>query len=287
MTGTRSGIRLVAALAALAAGVGGWAQTQPARVTATGSRPATATASAPAVKVLQPKAFLDLAAKAKKTRDVYVKGAAIVHVGKDKPKQIEFEVWARPPAARQRVFAAFEEVRVTDGKYVYTLRKAANNRHEGRRRKLTPVNYYHALDRAAVICDAATGYADLIGSVRFDVDEPLPIFGKRYANLKWFRLAPASKPPHHLLVGTKNTQAAIDPKDGVIRILTAELADRKVRTRTTVMFKAVSHGKIDDENLKLPAVAAEAKWIDADSADGRAIAPPTHLIAPAKLKTRT
>ena len=282
--GTRNGIRLGAALAALGAGAGLWAQTKPATGPATGSRPATATASAPAVRIAQPKAFLDLAIKARKTRDVYVKGASIVHVGKDKPKQIEFEIWARPPAARQRLFAAFDEVRATDGKYVYTLRKSANGQYQGRRRKLTPVNYYHALDRAAVICDAATGYANLIDSVRFDVDERLPIFGKAYANMAWFRLAPATKPPHHLLVGTKNTQVAIYPKDGVIRILTAELADRKVRTRTTVMFKAVSHGKISDENLKLPAVAAQAKWIDADSADGRAIGPPTHLIAPAKTK---
>jgi len=201
---------------------------------------------------------------------VHVKGAAIVTGGEDgdlplELRRIDFEIWAQPPAAKLKFPPPFSEVRVTDGKFVYTLREEAGGKGMGRRRLLAPANYYHALEMAAVICDAANGYKNLTAAVKFTPIEFQSEHAKKLGPLKWFELTPVVRPTHHLLSGTRTVKVGIGPDDGLMRILVGEQDRGDKKSTVTVVFETVTKDRIAAAALKLPPAAAKAEWEDADT----------------------
>ncbi len=268
-----------AILAALAAAVlvGGSAVSQ---TSPPAEEPATTTRPAP--KIEQPASFLALAEKARKLGGVYVRGAAIAEAQKDDAppelRRIGFEMWAQPPSAKLQVAAPVEEVRVTDGQFVYAFWSPPGEQPRGRRRQLTPANYYHALETAAVLCDAANGYQNLAAGVKF-----LPIhheskYAKGLPKLEWFRAQAATEPPHHLVAQTKEVTVGIDPKDGLMRVLVARIERDKKETTVACVLEEIRRETIDAAIFRLPAAAARAQWTDAET--GGSISTPQKFIAP-------
>jgi hypothetical protein len=259
-----------------------WAQTT--RPAPPASQP-TSAASRPVVKIPQPAEFVALAAKARKIKAVYVKGAAIIETGKTttrpaKSEQVGFEIWARPPAVKLQLATPDREVRVGDGKFVYTMRRPPGAEAQGRRRRVTATNFYHSLEVAAVVCDAATGYANLAETVVFAPADGEPKYAKTMPNLKWFRLAPVTKPHHHLLKGVKAVKVGISSRDGLMRVLVGRIVRDDKEKAIAIVFQTVRRAAVKDEDLKLPAAAAQAKWTDADT--GRPVPAPRKIIAKPK-----
>lgn len=243
--------------------------------------PTATTAASPAPKIRQPEAFLELSAKAKKLKAVFVKGAAIAESDKDKDtpaelRRVEFEIWAQPPAAKLHVSTPVPETRLSDGSFVYAFRQEPP---QGRQRRLTPANYYHALEVAAVICDAAKGYENLASRVKFVPISHRSKYDGKLPALTWFQLVAASDPPHHLLKDTEDVKVGFDPKDGLARVLVGRIERDNKETTLAVVFETVRHGPIKAGVFTLPADAAKAKWIDVDRREP--IATPQKIIEPA------
>ena len=280
MRARTNGFLAGAAAAMLAAGAASQTPPEPT------AKPA---ATRPAAKIVQPREFLDLAAKARKLKSVWAQGTGRVKTTppRDLPadqKQVNFTVWAVPPAAKVVLAIGDGETRVSDGTFAYVLRKRPGAKAMGRRRRITPANLYHALDRAAVFCDAAAGYANLAAAVRFIADRPPARFATQFPKLRWFKLAAETNTPHHLLAGAEWVRVGIDPADGLMRVLVASMTkgtgDEKVHVEVSVVYAKVVCGKAAAGDLKLPPDAAKAEWIDADT--GKGMLPPAHLIAAAK-----
>lgn len=240
----------------------------------------------PAPAVTQPAEFLALAAKARQIKAVHVKGRGVV-TGEnvELPKHLKeftFEIWARPPAAKTRLDIPAQEVRLCDGKHVYTYRAKTPAGPRGRRRTITPGNFYHAIGLAAVVVDAANGYASLSKGVRFVPAAEVPEYAEKFPSLKWFQLKPvgSNEPPHHLFRETSQVKVGISAVDGLPRVLTATLSIKEPKPTSTVLFEAVQPRKIEDESLKLPPEAALAAWRDADT--GKSVSVPKALIAAKK-----
>ncbi len=242
----------------------------------------------------QPAGFLKLAEKARRLKAVHAKGAGYVESADplERPlppekKKVDFEVWVVPPAAKTSLATATGEVRVSDGHSAYTLIRKPGAPPRGRRRRITPQNFYDALDMAAVYCDAASGYANLARSVRFTPTAALPRHAKKFPALRWFQLQAVTSPPHHLVAGTEWVKMGLDPADGLVRVIAGVKVkeDRqakgekkpKVRVEISVVFEELVHGRVKKNDLKLPPAAAEAEWTDADT--GRPIPAPVRLIA--------
>ena len=235
-----------------------------------------------APKVRQPAEFVELATKAKNLKAVYIKGVAIA-AGAEKqesatqPRRVEFEIWAQPPAAKLKVPYPVGEIRVSDGTFVYAFREKAAEQAQGRRRKLVPANYYHALEVAAVVCDAATGYRNLASQAKFIPVEYESKYAKGLPPLKWFRLDAAMDPPHHLLKDTKEVYAGINPKTGLMQALVGQIERDGKESTVAVVFQTVRPGALTADTFKLPAAAAKAEWLDAEV--GRTIPAPKQAIA--------
>ena len=248
------------------------------------TRPAAAIPG-PSIQISQPPEFTKLAAKAGKLKGAYIKGAAIITGGEEgqlppELRRIDFEIWAQPPAAKLTFPPPFSEVRVTDGKFVYTLREEAGGKGKGRRRLLTSANYYHALELAAVICDAANGYKNLTTTVRFAPIDFQSQYAKKLGTLKWYELTPVVRPTHHLLTGTRTVKVGIGTDDGLMRILVGEREHKEKKSTVTVVFDTVRKDQIAASALKLPPAAAKAEWEDADTR--RLISVPKNIIEPLK-----
>ena len=281
--------RLAVAAAVLAAALAAAADSQT-------TQPAAPATTQAAVKIAQPKEFLELAAKARGLEGVHIKGrGAVTGEESELPpeyRQYTFEIWAKPPAAKTRLDVPSQEVRVCDGKHVYAYRPATADGPLGRRRKVTPANFYHAVDLAAVVLDSAAGYENLAASVKFVPTDEVAEHAKGFPGLKWFALESVAKPGsaiHHLLKGTSEVRMGISPKDGLMRVSTAKLeikVEREdgrsevVRPVSSVFFETVRAEKIRDEEFKLPAAALEAQWTDADT--GKPIPAPKEVIAEKK-----
>ena len=281
----RSMIVMLLAVGVVLVGPAG-SQTTPPAAPAIGptTQPA-ATTPGPSIEVSQPPEFTELAAKASKLKGAYVKGTAIVTGGEEgelppELRRIEFEIWAQPPAAKLTFPPPFSEVRVTDGKFVYTLREEAGGKGVGRRRLLTTANYYHALELAAVICDAANGYKNLAAAVRFAPIDFQSEHAKKLGTLKWFELIPVVRPTHHLLTGTRTVKVGIGTDDGMMRILVGEREHEEKKSTVTVVFDTLRKDQIAAAALKLPAAAAKAEWEDADTR--KLISVPKNIIEPPK-----
>jgi len=247
--------------------------------------PATLPTTAPAPRIAQPAELLALAAKARKIKGVYVKGSMIVETQKDgqppaKPNRLEFEIWVSPPHAMVKMPAPVHETRLTDGKFVYTLREAPGQTPQGRQRRLTAANYYHALEVAAVVCDAANGYKNLADAVRFTPIEHASKYAKKDVRLRWFRLDAVARPPHHLIRDVAEAKVGLHPADGLARIVTGEFQNEGGKTTVNMVFEVVKHGPIKPEQFRLPHQAAAAKWQDADLKEP--VAPPLKKIEPPK-----
>jgi hypothetical protein len=198
----------------------------------------------------------------------------------EESRRVEFEIWARPPAVKMKVAIPAEEVRVSDGEWVYTLLRRPEGDYEGRRRRLTAGNLYHALPVAAVIVDAATGYANLAASVKFVPTTADPRFEGKSPPLKWFQLEPAVLPPHHLLAGVRTVKVGIGADDGLVRALVARGEKETKGPVSIVVLETVKKAELKAEDLTLPPEAAGAKWRDRDT--DQPIAAPAKLIVPAK-----
>ena len=247
----------------------------------------------PAEQIVQPAEFIKLAAKARKLEAVYAKGAGYVETLEklEKPlpadmMKVDFEVWVVPPLAKTAL-ATSQEVRVSDGEYVYALTSRPEALLQGRRRKITPGNFYHVLDMAAVYCDAAGGYQNLTRAVKFVPIAAPAKFAKRFPDLRWFQLQAATELVHHLVEGTQWVKMGLDPDDGLARVIVGaklkqtEEAEgqpgRALQVEVSVVFDQIRQGGVKQVDLKLPAAGAKATWIDTDTS--KPIPPPSHLIA--------
>jgi len=273
-------------LAVVAAGVGvvAFALAGPAAPPTTG--PVVLPASRPVVGVAQPKQFRTLAARARTLTNVHAKGVATVDETAprrlpEELRKVAFEVWVVPPRAKFAVDIGGGEFGVSDGKAVHRLRLRPEGKGTGRRLRLTRGNLYNVLQMAAVYRDAADGYANLAGAVTFRPIEAPAEFAEEHSRLKWFALQAAADPPHHLIANAKRVRVGIDPGDGLFRVMSAEMTKKDGRTEgtvtVTVVFGSVIHGKVKAGDLKLPAAAADADWIDGDSR--KTISPPRAIIA--------
>ncbi len=247
--------------------------------------PATLPTTAPAPRIAQPIEFLALAAKARKIKGLYVKGSMIVETHKDgqppaKPNRLEFEIWVSRPNAMVKMPAPVHETRLSDGKFVYTLREAPGQAPQGRQRRLTAANYYHALEVAAVVCDAADGYRNLADAVKFTPIEHASEYAKKDVPLQWFRLDAVTRPPHHLVRDVEQVKVGMHPADGLARVLTGQFQSEGGNTTVNMVFDVVKHGPIKPEQFRLPHQAAAAKWEDADLKEP--IPPPLKKIEPPK-----
>jgi len=75
----------------------------------------------------------------------------------------------------------------------------------------------------------------------------------------------------------------ISPTDGLMRVLTATLATEKVPPPvSTVIFQSVQRVKVAADSLKLPADAAEARWVHVNGDKRQAIPTPAAVISPKK-----
>ena len=245
--------------------------------------PATTT-SAPAAGIRQPAAFKALAAKARKITSVHVKGLAIAEsTGQDddspKTTKVQFELWVRGRLTKQRLSPPLTEVRVSDGTYVYSFRRRPGSRPQGRRRRLTASNMYHALEAAAVFRDAGGGYANLAAAVKFVPVTADRTYGPKLPGLKWFRLSARTRPPHHLLRGVKEVRIGLSPKDGLARAVVGRSEREGRKTTMVVLFQVVQAGGAAGEDFRLPPEALRAQWMDVDGEEPRPIPPPRQVIA--------
>ncbi|HET6428716.1 MAG TPA: hypothetical protein VM389_06025 [Phycisphaerae bacterium] len=248
--------------------------------------PATGPMTFPA-PVPQTKAFADLAAKAARIGPIHAVGrwelAVPAREGRKARKDVfAFEVWAAPPRMKAWVDAPSRLTRVSDGKFVYTYAHEPGQAVEARRRALSESNVYQAAGVGGPVLDAAKGYPSLARSARFTpIEEPADC-AKDFAGLKWFRLDPLTKPPHHLLVGTSKVIVGISPADGLMRVMVADLANKEQPPDiSSVFFEKVEPRQIKPDEMMLPSEAANTQWVDTDN-NKEPIPAPTDLIAPKK-----
>ena len=102
-------------------------------------------------QIAQPGEFVELATRACRLKAVYAKGAGYVETSEEleKPlppemKKMAFEVWVVPPLAKTAMPAP-QQVRVSDGKCVYTLVRGPKATLYGRKRRITPTNFYSSI----------------------------------------------------------------------------------------------------------------------------------------------
>ena len=249
------------------------------------TRPAASTTTAPAA-IAQPAELTQLALKARKLKSLYIKGKVLITsspVQKLPPhlREAAFEIWARPPLVKTSLEIPSKQVRLCDGRYVYTFWGRLGQQPLGRRRRVKPGNFYDAVDLGAVAVDAANGYANLAASVRFVPTAPPAKHAATHPELKWFRLEPVVSPPHHLLRKTSEVVLGISPADGMVRVMVGRgKAKGGVVPTTTVLFEKVVPRKLKPEELKLPPAAAEVQWFDGDTR--RSISVPQAVIAARK-----
>ena len=275
-----STLRVVVAVA-LASLLAGSAATQVVPTTLPVEIPSTR----PVFRVKQSAEFLALAARARTMKNVHARGqGAVETIMPDKLpedlQKVDFQIWITPPAAKVDIKLNAGEIGISDGKHFYKLKLRPEGKPIGRRRRISADNYYRTLDMASVYCDAATGYSNLAAKVRFN-SVPAPArFAKEYGTLKWFALEPVTKPVHHLLSAAKAAYMAIEPSDGLARVMVCELAMKTKEgeeiVTVVVRFKDVVHGKVRRDDLKLPPIATDALWFDADT--GTPIDAPKRLI---------
>ena len=250
------------------------------------TRPAAETATAPAASIAQPAELIQLALKARKLKSVYIKGRVLITSSPEQKlpphlREAAFEIWARPPVVKTSLDVPSRQVRVCDGRYVYTYWLQAGKTPRGRRRKVTAANFYDAIDLGAVAADAANGYANLTSSVRFVAAAPPEGHAGKHGALKWFRLEAVVKPPHHLLRKTTEVILGISPADGLVRVMIGKGKPKDgIVPTTTVLFEKVVPRELKPEELKLPPAAAEVQWFDGD--DQGAIPVPQAVIAAKK-----
>ena len=162
------------------------------------------------LKIYQPAEFLALADKAKKHRNLHIKGVALLDGEgvKEIPssaRRVEFEIWLKFPQVRIKFKSPDHQQRVSDGRYSYLFYFDNKGKLICQRKFITTQNLYHTLTTAAIFVDAAKGYENLASFVKFKPAAKVYIPQKyiQKSNLKvntekvrWFRIIPVRKPIH-------------------------------------------------------------------------------------------
>ncbi len=277
-------VRFVAIGLMLMLMIGGTTYAQTTRATLPITTRATASHGESIPDIPQSKEFLSLATKAKRHGNVYIEGVALVsgeNAKKIPPalRRIELKIWMKSPRVRIKFKSPDHQQRASDGKYSYLFRFDRQGKLVCQRKRITRQNLYQALKIAAIFVDAAKGYENLASAVRFrpaaGVDVSKYAREMKMGKLKWFDIVPTGKIIHPIARGWKPT-VGISMHDGLVRVLRGEKKIGSKKVVVTYLFKVVRGGTVKDKDLKLPAVAAGASWIDADA--GKPISTPSKMI---------